>query len=463
MRRDSSSDEHSPGRCDRSDRESHLSRRSKDIMSPKAIIPPKPLDDLGDWYSQNRQKYSQFKEVFHPVKNRGDTTNNETERIVRVIREKGLLFPLTRFFMAESTMRAAYNNLLKYVPEWIEKKHDELAGHSGKWWLPNSFKGKNLQLVGKHHDWFLVDIVVDWFTEYERVASKKEYSSSPEEMWYRDDKLTQIVLNCSKNRELDCRTLRDGVFYVARETSLFRVTRAKAFIQMILRGDVNKHDFNGFRWLDMSAGWGDRLLTACALKMDYLGFDPNENLRYGHSEMIQTFGNGRQRVIYKPFEIDESLQIVQDDAATNGKFDISLISPPFYIIERYNGQSQSVDTYPNLNDWLVFFLFKSLSVIWDNLKVGGYLAINIANIRNCDIVGPMLLYIEDFFKGCQWEGVITFSGRGTKEAPGSIYVFRKNSEDTPRKIWNPNVNRSLKSMFPTIYDLTLQLKHESLL
>jgi hypothetical protein len=222
------------------------------------------------------------------------------------------------------------------------------------------------------------------------------------------------------------------------------------------------------RWLDMSAGWGDRLFTACALEMDYLGFDPNENLKRGHSEMIKMFGSKgeeRQRVVYKPFEVSE--EIVAEDAKRNGYFDISLLSPPFYIIERYNGIGQSTDSYPEFNDWMVKFLFRSLFIIWNNLKNGGYLAINIANIRNCDMVAPMQMFIEDFLYGCNWEGIITFSGRGTQDVPGSVYVWRKvdhnmntdvyTPEGAARNIWRQNIDRSLKACFPILYEAWIKL------
>src|ERR1019366_7352669 len=136
----------------------------------------------------------------------------------------------------------------------------------------------------------------------------------------------------------------------------------------------------------ISAGWGDRIFTACAMDMHYLGFDPNVALRFGHNELIDMVGGldskgkPKQKIIYEPFERSEEL--ITEYVKSNGLFDICMTSPPFYIIERYNGENQSTASYPEFKQWMVKFLFKSLNIAWKNLNENGYLAINISNIRD---------------------------------------------------------------------------------
>ena len=408
-------------------------------------------DSIETKLEKGKLKWESFRETFHPPTNKREGNRAEAKRIVSVIRELNLPCPLTYYFMKEESVRAGFANLKSYVGEWTDKSHDEIKAHSGNWWLPSLFRGKPRQYVTNRLDWWKIDVIVDWFTEYERVCARKEYAHSPEEDWNKNKSLTKIVLLCSKKGIIDCASLRDGVYSVGRELGLFRCTRAKSLIEEI----IGSKDLKGKRWLDMSSGWGDRLLTACALEMDYLGFDPNQNLKYGHDKMIKMFGNGRQTVCYKPFQIEESENLIKEDVISNGLFDISLISPPYYIIERYRGEGQSTETYPDLDDWIVKFLFKSLSLIWHNLKEGGYLAINMANIRDCDIIGPMQLFIEDFLSGCQWEGILTFAGKGLQDPLGTVYVWKKMTS-TKKLIWNPKVNRSLKRLFPVLENLWLR-------
>ena len=407
-----------------------------------------------------KDPYAGFLEEFHSPRGRNESSYGEAMRIVKVIRELNLPFPLTRYLMTVDQVKAAFQLLKTYAPAWEEMSHTEMKGHGDNPWLPSLFRGKGKQFIGKRGDWWRLDVIIDYFTELERVTAKKDYRQSVMDAWYDDKILCNTVLMCAKKKVINCQTLRDNLFFNVRELALFRVTRTKALIQMILFNDETNQSMDacrGLRWLDISAGWGDRLMTACALEMDYLGFDPNRGLQTGQTEMIQMFGQSypddktpRQRVVYRPFESAETLKLIEADVALHGLFHISLVSPPFYIIERYSGQGQSTDSYPEFNDWMVNFLFVSLYNTWQNLRERGFLAINIANIRSCNIVGPMQLFIEDFLGGCQWEGILTFSGKGTKTSPGIVYVWRKDTS-TPSVLWCPEMKRGLLKSFPQLH------------
>jgi hypothetical protein len=431
-----------------------------DITNIDDPVPQEIEDQELAKINAGKTAYSDFNEEFHTPRTRIESSYSEAMRIVKIIRNLNLPCPLTRYFMTIDNVKQAFENLKAYVPEWQEMSHDELKGHGSTLWLPSLFRGKGRQFVGKRNDWWGIDVCIDYFTEFERLSAKKEYRQSAMDAWNDDKILCNTILLCAKKKVINCQSLRDALFFNVRELALFRVTRAKSIIQMVLFNDDANQSLaqcRGLRWLDMSAGWGDRLMTACALQMDYLGFDPNHRLAFGHQEMISHFGQvnsetnlPRQRVVYQPFESNLSLQLIEADVAKHGLFDISLVSPPFYIIERYGGEGQSTDSYPEFEDWMVNFLFASLHNTWANLKDGGFLAINIASIRNCDIVGPMQLFIEDFLIGCQWEGLLTFSGKGTTNAPGIIYVWRK---DVGRAsvLWNPKIPRGLRLSFPILH------------
>ena len=398
---------------------------------------------------ENVNVYTDFKIILDP----DNVTKLEIKQIISEIRARNLPFPLTKFYMSEDEIILAFEKLKRYEPDWQNREHQQLVGHPEVLWLPNKFRDKGSpQLTVISGEWSSIDVIVDYFTESERIKARKEYvTKCLEELWEDDKILMQTIKHCIDNNNgvIDCRHLRDGLFYVSKEVTLFKTTRAKSFIHMILGKDVK-----GKRWLDMSAGWGDRLMTACALEMEYVGYDPNVALKTGHDGMIQRFGDESKQVVhYEPFEA----------AKISGfeKFDVSLISPPFYIIERYNGPNQSTETYPLFEDWMVEFLMISLIKIWNHLDdENGYLAINIANIRGCNIVEPMLLFIEEYLPGSNWEGMLTYASRGSKDCPGIIYVWRKRLStimdvdgviENKRVLWNPEVKRSLKLRFPKIH------------
>ena len=388
----------------------------------------------------------------HDIPKGGKDVNKVASIILKEIRANKLPFPLMRYTMTEKDVYDKVQILKDYIPLWIDRSHNELKSHDGKWWLPSLFRGKGRQLIYRKDDWWLIDVVVDYFTEYERVKAKKIYASSLHDNWNDDECLKKMIVSCRKDGVVNCKTLRDSLFYIGRELAVFRVTRCKGLLQACLFDDfdgVTLEEFKRKRWIDMSAGWGDRLFTACSLDMDYVGFDPNEALRPGYYEMIGMLGDPeKQKVFDLPFE--QSSDIIQNEIDVYGKFDIALCSPPFWTIEQYNGNNQSIDTYKTLDEWIVKFLFKSIKLLWDALDENGILCMNLANIRDCDMVGPMQLYIEEFLEGATWEGILTFSGRGTQDAPGAAYCWKKTSNP---KLWNPKIERSLKEQFPKLHSM----------
>lgn len=378
------------------------------------------------------------------------------DTVINDIKNSKLPFPLSRFYMTEAMVKQCYKNLKTYKPLWIIGHSGTLKGHPGKMYLPACYyDGQETHLMFGHAEWFKYNVIVDYFTEYERLRARKNYKKgSILDAWSNRESMETAIKYCNNNNKLVTgQNLRDGLYYGNKELSVFKVTKAKSMIHRILGDNVE-----GKRWLDMSAGWGDRLITACSLKMDYVGFDPNKQLKFGHDEIITMFGESdinerplNLSIEYVPFETV--------DTSRYEPFDISLISPPFYTIERYNGDNQSTDVYPEFNDWMVKFLFKSLYSIWAALKDGGILAINIANIENLDIVTPMQLFIEEYLVASNWLGILTFSNEKHTAEPGIIYVWQKKLSTVKdsdgviteeRIIWNPSYTRSLKALSPAI-------------
>lgn len=161
--------------------------------------------------------------------------------------------------------------------------------------------------------------------------------------------------------------------------------------------------------MDISAGWGDRLLAAIVNNNEYLGFDPNTALNVGHDQMISMFGDAnRHKIIYLPFEDVTSEDIGND-------YDAVLSSPPFLNVEIYHESPlQSNNKFPHVTSWLKGFLFTSLLKAWNALNPNGYLIIHMGDVKGLQITEPMNLYIEDYLPGSSYEGIIGVSGERTR-------------------------------------------------
>ena len=61
--------------------------------------------------------------------------------------------------------------------------------------------------------------------------------------------------------------------------------------------------FNSKKILDMSSGWGDRLVGAMACNIDcYHGFDPNSCLHPGYKKMIEFFKDQKLHQYFRLYQ-----------------------------------------------------------------------------------------------------------------------------------------------------------------
>ena len=134
--------------------------------------------------------------------------------------------------------------------------------------------------------------------------------------------------------------------------------------------------------LDLSSGWGDRLLAALSLQNEikkYIGIDPNTNLLNGYNKMISDLSEKKNKdkfmLIQKPAE-DVDYNSLDSD------IDIIFWSPPFFDQETYVKQvGQSIETFINYDDWEDNFLINVINMSSNNLKVNGVLILYLGHIN----------------------------------------------------------------------------------
>ena len=164
--------------------------------------------------------------------------------------------------------------------------------------------------------------------------------------------------------------------------------------------------------LDISSGWGDRLLGALAMGVRYLGVDPNSCLHPGYKEMIRRFGRGdkdeadsrnddinlrRQHVIHGKFQ----------EVIISGKYDMVHTSPPYFGVEEYSQEkTQSISEFATSREWYDGFLVPSLTKAWAHLREGGYMILHINNMPGKeDYVIKMRDYVSAW-RDAEWCGIM---------------------------------------------------------
>jgi hypothetical protein len=206
--------------------------------------------------------------------------------------------------------------------------------------------------------------------------------------------------------------------------------------------------FNAKRILDISAGWGDRLIAAIGHQAErYLAFDPNERLRAGHSKIQETFqaDPNQYTIRYQPFETAD---------IGNEKFDLIFTSPPYFDLEVYDtnistATNQSISQYNGFEQWLISFLFRSLLNAWKHLEVGGNMIIHISDFDSGKktIVEPMAMFVLSRCSGAKFDGVIGTRGASGKMLP--MWAFYKDKSDDKRMMDENEL--SMRNNYPSIY------------
>jgi len=176
--------------------------------------------------------------------------------------------------------------------------------------------------------------------------------------------------------------------------------------------------------LDPCAGWGDRLVAACACGVNYVGVDPNGGNFDGYSGIIDRFGDrSRHSAVESCFE---------DFDVGRAKFDLAFTSPPYFDTERYAGgtkyePSQSWSRYRTVDAWVSGFLRSLVVGCREALRPNGVLAINIKDsVRKTESGKKTLGLCARLDEECEAAGFekIGIIAMQMKSAPGNVPSHR---------------------------------------
>jgi hypothetical protein len=210
--------------------------------------------------------------------------------------------------------------------------------------------------------------------------------------------LEQVLTDVNKDTLKMATTLRK---YVA---SQFKPVIAKAFYDRFQSENI----------LDFSAGWGDRLcgFFASETGKHYVGIDPNLDNHPNYTKQIEFYQ--RHRTFFENDKTAEMIPMPAEDVdytKYENFFDTIFTSPPYFNTEKYSlHDTQSYLRYKKIDDWNTNFLHKTIDKLIPTLKVGGILAVNIADVYSApdkgyvDIVNSMNDFIKS--KGLEYMGCI---------------------------------------------------------
>lgn len=278
-------------------------------------------------------------------------------------------FPLKKYYLdIDSLIQKAKNYKPIYVSkqQLLSKFAAKVATKSlaGKYKPPIKDKLYRFGIVCKAND-PIIDIT-DYFSEDCRIQcrhSKNQYSVLE---YYNKNKLKLV-------EQLPKLTFK----------SLNEITYRKAganctnYKLPYLLGILNH--FKPKRWLDLSAGWGDRLASALIYPSVevYTAVDPNSCLFPAYKKMVDKIDSSKIINIYETgAEVIPSETLAQwvpetPDCAYG--YDFIMTSPPFFDYEKYaeSSPTQSTSKFDTEELWVTEFLFKTVDKAWQLLSSGG--------------------------------------------------------------------------------------------
>lgn len=261
-------------------------------------------------------------------------------------------------------------------------------------------------------DYREMNAVGEFYMEDIRLASSKRrfQKNTPIEMWDRDKKKIVGLARSQYGPEAGPYEIRNTVFSYTKESNPFRPSVALAIYSLLDATSI----------LDMSSGWGDRLIGAMAWArrsgkpIRYQGYDPFTELQPRYAAMIQDFApeGSRFSITASPFE---------DSPIEESGFNVAFTSPPYFDFEEYGysdsriitRDTQSTVRYPNLSAWMEGFLKPMMRQAASSLRMNGYLAINIEG----PFIHALLEQSASLFTGVRMEylGIIGYCSDDVKD------------------------------------------------
>lgn len=174
--------------------------------------------------------------------------------------------------------------------------------------------------------------------------------------------------------------------------------------------------------LDMSSGFGGRLLGSHLAGCQYIGIDPSTKTMQGLKEMNHDFFLGADLYCVGS----------EDFIPKKNSIDFCFTSPPYYNLEKYSDEpTQSYLRYPTRNNWLHGYLKETFKNCWIGLKSNKYMAVNMASKKDWVMLEPDMIEVAEEV-GFKLERIMYLalsSMRMSKDKSPhkyeAIYIFKK--------------------------------------
>lgn len=284
----------------------------------------------------------------------------------------------------------------------------------------NQFKDYRPDIVKQDQNTYIHKLIFMIVLDYRRDEKFERFT----DFFSEDCRIKCMVKNrispyhyFNENREIIIQNLGKQPLYKDIDSYIYNYGPNQCTNFPIIVGLTLLHYLKPTKWLDPSAGWGDRLISAIAYnKCSYLGVDPSECMQSKYDEIISTLAP----------ENEKNYQIIkggfEEVKIEKEYFDLVFTSPPFFDLEDYGkDEDQSIVKYKTLHEWKNGFMYPFLEKAIVSLKAGGHFALYVNDYKG-------VRYVEDIKDFMRSQRKMRFLGHiawKRDSYPKRIMIYKK--------------------------------------
>jgi hypothetical protein len=302
-----------------------------------------------------------------------------------------------RIDMSKQHIENLVNNLKNYKLTFVKGVYfDTVVKIKNKKLIDNKYKGE-YTIALRHineNDWYSYNKITNIFIDRCNIKCKFGFAKSIYEQSQNFNFVKSIVQKMHlNNANINKFMVSKYIYNSSKKCSYFFVNIAYGFYKYFEAKSV----------LDISSGWGDRLIAACVADIKYYGADPNSCNTVHYNQMIELLGDkAKQKVVLSGFE---NLEITET-------YDLIFSSPPYFELEKYsNDVDQSHLKYNTEKSWIHDFLYVVIKKAWKYLNNGGHMCLYMNDYFNLIYCEDMVQYCISNLDGCVYDGVICIGSK----------------------------------------------------
>ena len=227
--------------------------------------------------------------------------------------------------------------------------------------------------------------IVDYFTFCQRLESKGKYNASFFDFLenIEEFKKKKFIKNMLKYyEEVKNKNKTKNEYIVYKEVYNICISAINIFRPLMAMEVYAKYQPTAV--LDFCAGWGGRLVGACALNIkEYIGIEINKDLEEPYTKLTSFFKEEERKV-------DTKIRMYFEDATkfdfSKIEYDMVLTSPPYYSLEKYPNN----EVYKSKKEMNSQFYEPLIKNSYKHLKPCGHFCLNINKEIYDDVCIPIL-------------------------------------------------------------------------